>query len=612
MMREAEKGGLASDSEERKEDSGSQSSEDSGAMSGNSSSDEESDDDRRHGDEEDEEESDNEETNVEGNEELVEHEDEEDDLVYLNQARDASSLIALLIGGGTAAGMRTSQHGQNIRRAEPVKFSKENSAVKQKISDDCSYNPQPWGPSPKRVRTNTADMLHARRIGLPFKRKARANLFHRFLPSAFAKPLRVYPEQLFCGQFSEDGEVFLSACQDAVIRLYRAPDLVQWAAQGKNSITSPHEIRIDDRRRGYARREDNGPGPRPFRQVACRDISWSVISTSFSPDRRWLAYSSWSPYVHLANVFGEYERHEACDFEPPRGHFCLFSIEFSPCSTMIAGGASDNHVYLYNLERKTVVSRAPAHQDDVNAVKYADARGHLLFSGSDDGLVKVWDTRSLRRAAGSLVGHRGGITYIDSKGDGHHLLSNSKDQSIKLWDIRAMQDPVQAQPIRQIDFDYRWQAPRRGGGGGGRAPLPGDTRDRSVATFTGHHVMRTLIRCHFSPVETTAQRYVISGSGDGNIVIWDILNAEVAAEMAWHRECVRDVAWHPHRPLIASSSWDHSVGLWTYREEENAPLAAGYLETTQQQQLLPPMMQPKEEETKQTVNNAGDDEFFYK
>ncbi|CAM9291185.1 unnamed protein product [Heterosigma akashiwo] len=89
--------------------------------------------------------------------------------------------------------------------------------------------------------------------------------------------------------------------------------------------------------------------------------------------------------------------------------------------------------------------------------------------------------------------------------------------------------------------------------------------------------MRTLIRCHFSPVETTAQRYVISGSGDGNIVIWDILNAEVAAEMAWHRECVRDVAWHPRRPLIASSSWDHSVGLWTYREEENAPLGGRLL-----------------------------------
>lgn len=48
----------------------------------------------------------------------------------------------------------------------------------------------------------------------------------------------------------------------------------------------------------------------------------------------------------------EYELHEALDFEPRRGDtFCLFSIQFSPSNTHILGGGSDNHVYLYSLER---------------------------------------------------------------------------------------------------------------------------------------------------------------------------------------------------------------------------------------------------------------------
>ena len=44
--------------------------------------------------------------------------------------------------------------------------------------------------------------------------------------------------------------------------------------------------------------------PQPIKTISCLDIQWSVISTDFSPDEKWLAYSSWSPYVHLCNTRG--------------------------------------------------------------------------------------------------------------------------------------------------------------------------------------------------------------------------------------------------------------------------------------------------------------------
>ena len=54
---------------------------------------------------------------------------------------------------------------------------------------------------------------------------------------------------------------------------------------------------------------------------------------------------------------------------------------------------------------------------------------NLIFTGSDDGLVKVWDRRDLgnNRAAGAFVGHHEGITNVASKGDGFYLASNGKD-----------------------------------------------------------------------------------------------------------------------------------------------------------------------------------------
>lgn len=55
--------------------------------------------------------------------------------------------------------------------------------------------------------------------------------------------------------------------------------------------------------------------------------------------------------------------------------------------------------------------------------------------------LQVWDRRCFSatgRAAGVLMGHLEGITFLDSRGDGRYFISNGKDQSIKLWDIRKM------------------------------------------------------------------------------------------------------------------------------------------------------------------------------
>ena len=98
-------------------------------------------------------------------------------------------------------------------------------------------------------------------------------------------------------------------------------------------------------------------------------------------------------------------------------------------------------------------------------------------------------------------------------------------------------------------------------------------------TFTGHGVLSTLIRCQFSPIETTGQRYVYTGSSDGRIHIYDLLTGEVAMRLPqegptsgadasyYGRQRVgapaRDVSWHPKFPVIASTSFDRTVKVWT-------------------------------------------------
>lgn len=179
------------------------------------------------------------------------------------------------------------------------------------------------------------------------------------------------------------------------------------------------------------------------------------------------------------------------------------------------------------------------------------------------------------REAGVFLGHTEGLTYVDSKGDGRYVLSNGKDQTAKLWDLRKM---ISTDKVDRIDtqtyttrFEYRSNAYDEND----FRPHP---HDCSLVTFRGHKVLKTLIRCHFSPPGSTDSRYVYSGSYDGSVYIWN-MDATLAGKVNvlkatknsrprdpdllaetydyWGRNggswmtCVRDASWHPHVPMIA-------------------------------------------------------------
>ena len=322
---------------------------------------------------------------------------------------------------------------------------------------------------------------------------------------------------------------------------------------------------------------------------------WTITDASLSPDNRYLAYSSIRSIVCLAptdpNETGEPWLLDFADVNPRsggrgygHGHFGLWSIRFSGDGREIVAGSSDQSVYVYDIETRQSILRLRGHDDDVNAVCYGDKSSpHILYSGSDDTTLKVWDRRSMgdSREAGVFMGHTEGLTYVDSKGDGRYVLSNGKDQTMKLWDLRKMMstsafdrmgDPSQF----STGFDYRFMSYTD-------KDYTNHPHDCSLVTFRGHKVLKTLIRCHFSPPGSTNSRYVYSGSEDGAVHVYNLdatLAGKIDVQRATYRSrpqwstpathswdasegsrsdwktCVRDAAWHPNAPVVAATSWN--------------------------------------------------------
>jgi DDB1- and CUL4-associated factor 11 len=373
----------------------------------------------------------------------------------------------------------------------------------------------------------------------------KAPVMERYLPNTTVATFESEARN-FCGLYSASGDILVLAAQDGRIQLFCSRSLSH------------------------------------IKSINARDIGWAVVDVTMSPDDRFVAYSSWSDSFHVTNVFGEFELHESYPLTSTHStHNCMFSIKFSPhTSNEILGGGNHGYMVLYDLERRTKLSHFRAHDDDINAVSYLDETGTIFATGSDDTVCKVWDSRIVRtvpdasaplvsrrpKPVGGFIGHHEGLTSVASALDRRYVLTNSKDQSMKLWDLRRMQSDTAMTAFvakrsqgTQRFFDYRWHHYRRG--------APRLEVDTSLQTYSGHSVQQTLIRCGFSPVVSTAQKYVYTGSGAGEVVIYETLTGEIAARLHGHQSIVRDVSWHPTEPTLISTSWDCTSRIYQFRKD---------------------------------------------
>ncbi|KYR00495.1 WD40 repeat-containing protein [Tieghemostelium lacteum] len=377
---------------------------------------------------------------------------------------------------------------------------------------------------------------------------------NHYLPNSIPVDINQTGFKIFCCKLSQDGQSFMTASQDRMIRFYNT---TTWKETS---------------------------------YIQARDINWSIIDTDYSSDQSHLIYSSWSPFIQLCKIRDgvsnsaneEPSDHIPLDLDTNSDRCCVFSLKFSPNNHEILAGSLDGYIYLYDLVEKRKILEFRGHGDDVNSVCYLDQSGNIFATGSDDCFIKLWDRRTLNQKSdsekvsslgrgkphkpiGVMAGHHHGLTHVTPKGDGVYLLSNSKDHSAKLWDTRKMSnmsvlnnssDLQQRHTIGRFFWDYRIRPHID------LPTVPKNKNDSSLMTYQGHSVEQTLIRCYFSPTETTAQKYIYTGSFQGNIYIYETLTGKLVQILKDQRGTIRDLAWSPHSMEIISTNWAGCIVKW--------------------------------------------------
>jgi len=206
-------------------------------------------------------------------------------------------------------------------------------------------------------------------------------------------------------------------------------------------------------------------------------------------------------------------------------------VGFHPNGNLIASGSFDITVRVWDLSIGTCMHKINAHDEMVVSANF-DLSGSLLVTAGFDGLVKLWDVNS-----GSLV---------------RSFLGSTATADYKIPVCFAKWSP-NGKYILVGSFDGTWKL------------LNSDTGKPSKV-YTGHTFNDY---CVFASFSLTSGKYIISGSADNNVYVWDLNSRLLLEKLEGHTDVVVAVSAHPYNDIIASGSLDKTVRLWKVPAEES-------------------------------------------
>ena len=217
-------------------------------------------------------------------------------------------------------------------------------------------------------------------------------------------------------------------------------------------------------------------------------------------------------------------------------------VSYNKDGSLLASCSADLSIKLWNTKTYSVIRTLMGHDHNVSCVRFfPDGK---LFSCSRDSTVRVWDPNT-GFGTMTIKGQAGWIRDVVCSSDGSMVASCSNDHSIVIWKMPSgnkicnLDDHdhvVETVAFSIPSFDVSMKV--------SRAEIEGKT-----IVDTGRDV-------------STGGKYLVSGSRDKTVKVWDISRSSCLFTFTGHDNWVRGVAFHPYGQYIFSVSDDRSVRVW--------------------------------------------------
>ena len=205
----------------------------------------------------------------------------------------------------------------------------------------------------------------------------------------------------------------------------------------------------------------------------------------------------------------------------------VFCVAFDGKANILASGSFDQTIKLWDFKTGRCIETFAEHTDPVTSVHF-NKEGSLMVSGSFDGNIIIWDVRNhvkLRVVNEKEENKNNASTvgFVKFSPNGKYILASTWDNTIRLWS--SFQD------------------------------------NHVLKTYTGH---RNEAYCIFGTFSVTGGKWIVCGSEDKQVYIWDLRSSKLVQTLTGHTDVVLTVACHPNKNIIASGalSKDKSIKIW--------------------------------------------------
>ena len=229
-------------------------------------------------------------------------------------------------------------------------------------------------------------------------------------------------------------------------------------------------------------------------------------------------------------------------------------------TSIVAGGNPLIRLYDANSTGSEAKQTFEGHTSNVKAVGM-DSNARFLFSGSEDGSIKIWDPRASGAAVRDFDA-RGAVNSVVLHPNQGELISGSHMGALRTWDIGANKCshelvPEGDTPVSSVAITSDASIVAASNFNGSCFFwTPGETEYTPVKKLRAHKGYIT--SCCFSP----DVRLFATTSSDKTLKLWNTHDFSLSATLAGHTRWVWDASFSADSSFIATASSDMTAKLW--------------------------------------------------
>ncbi|KAJ4462046.1 putative transducin family protein [Paratrimastix pyriformis] len=280
-----------------------------------------------------------------------------------------------------------------------------------------------------------------------------------------------------------------------------------------------------------------------------------------------------------------------------RGHgYEVFDIAVETGNAHFASCGGDKDVFIWDVGATKVIRRLRGHNQKVNAVRYNEDCS-LLISASFDQTVRIWDLRSKSftpiQVLDDFKDSVSGLALTNRE-----IIASCVDGCVRTYDIAAgqLRTDTLGTAITCVSVSHDGNCILC-------SCLDGTLRliDRSNGTllcqYKGHQNTRYKVESCLSPDDS----HVVSGSEEGAIFMWSLVEGQVVRKLEGHRNVSCSLAFHPSThedAMLVSASVDGTVKVWNTQQATEQPIVAAPLAAAKEEETPFPETLPRADPSK--------------